>query len=347
MNQTPICSLAKQNQIHSETPVENLFIMEYMLKAPGDFVKVYLYALMQAHYPDLSESSVTHFARALGMDEAKVLDAFAYWQRQGIARYHEDGETVFEIERIYDTLLEGKSVKEIKLYGRAEFNTKIQGIFGKRYFSDFAKVYDWLDVYALSEDVVIYLLERFVDDKGRIMNEKGRAVDESGKAIRFSYLDAVALDWANKGIKTVAEAENYLLGRAIESSDARKVLRHIGLDRPPTVDEYWLYNKWTGWGFTLKTVLLAAGQMTRIQKPNFAYVDKVLENLKNKGAIEFAAVKAALSEKPPSADNRQNGHGKQAGAPKPKNAGDSLMRREYEQYAPETRVLRDDDPDDL
>ena len=162
MNKTPICSLAKQSQLHSETPVENLFIMEYMLKAPGDFVKVSLCALMQARYPGLSESSLAHFARALGMDEAKVLDAFAYWQRQGIARYNED-ETLFEIGRIYDSLLEGQSVKEIKLYGRAEFNAKIQGIFGKRYFADFAKLYDWLDVYALPEDVVIYLLERFVD----------------------------------------------------------------------------------------------------------------------------------------------------------------------------------------
>ena len=330
MNQTPICSLAKQNQIHSETPVENLFIMEYMLKAPGDFVKVYLYALMQARYPGLSESSLTHFARALGMDEAKVLDAFAYWQRQGIARYNEGGETVFEIERIYDTLLEGKSIKEIKLYGRAEFNTRIQEIFGKRYFRDFAKIYDWLDIYGLSEDVVLYLIEFCVSQKGT--------------SVRVNYLDTIALDWANNGVKTVAEAENYLLGRAIESSDARKVLRHIGLERLPTVDEYWLYNKWIGWGFTLKTVLLAAGQMTRIQKPNFAYVDKVLENLKNKSAIEFADVKAALGEKP---NSQANGPGGKAAPAKGRNAQpESLMRREYEQYAPETRVLREDDPDE-
>ena len=33
------------------TPVENLFIEEFMVKAPGEFVKVYLYGLRFAMYP--------------------------------------------------------------------------------------------------------------------------------------------------------------------------------------------------------------------------------------------------------------------------------------------------------
>ena len=46
------------------TPVQNQFILEYMPAAPGDYVKVYLYGLMQCHHPGtdmtLNPVSYTH-----------------------------------------------------------------------------------------------------------------------------------------------------------------------------------------------------------------------------------------------------------------------------------------------
>ena len=37
-----MCSFAEGFSILDVTPLENLFIEEYMLRAPGDFVKVYI-----------------------------------------------------------------------------------------------------------------------------------------------------------------------------------------------------------------------------------------------------------------------------------------------------------------
>ena len=37
------CSFDDSAALFDSTPVENMFITEYMLRAPGDFVKVYLY----------------------------------------------------------------------------------------------------------------------------------------------------------------------------------------------------------------------------------------------------------------------------------------------------------------
>ena len=67
------------------TPLENLFIEEYMLRAPGDFVKVYIYGLRLCYHP-VEDATVPAISRALGLEEKTVLDAFAYWERVGVLR---------------------------------------------------------------------------------------------------------------------------------------------------------------------------------------------------------------------------------------------------------------------
>lgn len=49
------CRRDKADVKFDVTPVENLFIQEYMVDAPGDYVKVYLCALMQSRFPAAAE----------------------------------------------------------------------------------------------------------------------------------------------------------------------------------------------------------------------------------------------------------------------------------------------------
>ena len=56
-----------------DTNVENMFINEYMTSAPGDYVKVYLFALMHA---DLDAPlNNEQIARHLNMEHEDVLKA--------------------------------------------------------------------------------------------------------------------------------------------------------------------------------------------------------------------------------------------------------------------------------
>ena len=67
-----------------DTKVENLFISEYMITAPGDFVKIYLFALM---YTELEEDiSNETIGKQLGLQIEDVLKAWTYWEAQGIVR---------------------------------------------------------------------------------------------------------------------------------------------------------------------------------------------------------------------------------------------------------------------
>ena len=67
-----------------DTSVENIFINEYMAGAPGDFVKVYLFALMYAGLGvELTNEDI---AKNLSMEHEDVLKAWNHWEKMGAVR---------------------------------------------------------------------------------------------------------------------------------------------------------------------------------------------------------------------------------------------------------------------
>ena len=71
-----------------DTSVENMFINEYMVSAPGDFVKVYLFALMYCNLG--SEFTNEDIAKHLNLDYEDVLKAWTYWEKMGVIRKIKD-----------------------------------------------------------------------------------------------------------------------------------------------------------------------------------------------------------------------------------------------------------------
>ena len=75
----------KEYYLH-DTKVENVFINEYMTDAPGDYVKVYLFALM---YADLGIAMGSEaMAKQLHLAEEDVLKAWTYWEKKGAVKKH-------------------------------------------------------------------------------------------------------------------------------------------------------------------------------------------------------------------------------------------------------------------
>ena len=63
----PLCRFDDSYAMFGATPVENLFLEEFMPRAPGDCVKVYLYGLKlcQDGGKDMSLSAVSHQLKVL------------------------------------------------------------------------------------------------------------------------------------------------------------------------------------------------------------------------------------------------------------------------------------------
>ena len=71
----PLCSFSENYLMLGVTPVENLFIQEYLPRASGDYVRVYLYGLMQCYHPS-EEMSLDRTAHILDLSVDTVRDAF-------------------------------------------------------------------------------------------------------------------------------------------------------------------------------------------------------------------------------------------------------------------------------
>ena len=73
-----VCRFEQGSARREITPVDNQFIADYLPKAPGLYVQVYLYGLMQCYHPALAEQSA---AQAAGRLESKrIMKNAAYAQ---------------------------------------------------------------------------------------------------------------------------------------------------------------------------------------------------------------------------------------------------------------------------
>ena len=89
-------SFAEGGAMFDSTPIENLFLLEYLPAAPEAFLRVYLYTRVLALHPELG-GDAQQMARALHMEEDAVYEAFAYWEQQGLVRRLSDRPPTYEL----------------------------------------------------------------------------------------------------------------------------------------------------------------------------------------------------------------------------------------------------------
>lgn len=277
------CVFSKSTAAMDITPVENLFLLEFMPEAPENFVKVYLFGLMQC-YAKLSEAD--DMAVALSFDEALIRDAFAYWQAKGLV----------EIVSIEPMLVEYKSVRAIVSKSNssesrisskyANLVAEISKIMGTRLLSsaELAKVYDWVELFGMDEDAVLILIQHCILQKGAKVSVK--------------YMDSVAKTWANANVLTKEAAEEYVLQYQEVTSGAQSILKRWRTIRRPTEDELNLYRTWTkDWGFNDETIGMACAEMTGAEKPSFKYLNSILENLRLNGVLSSSSASEFLKKR--------------------------------------------------
>ena len=79
------CSFDRDGALYDSTPIENMFLLEYLPTAPENYLRVYLYARMLCLHPELGED-LSDMAQTLHMEESQISDAMTYWERQGLVR---------------------------------------------------------------------------------------------------------------------------------------------------------------------------------------------------------------------------------------------------------------------
>ena len=280
----PFCTFQDPYALFDCTPLENLYIQEYMLRAPGDFVKVYIYGLMQCYHP-AERMSLAAMAKDLGMEEDAVFRAFQYWERQGAVRRVGDNPPAYAYKNLKQAQLTASTDPSQDLYRYREFNEELRSLFDKKrrlYEQDYQRIYDWMEILELPQEVVLMLIRHCIDLYG----------------IRFSFekADALAREWAQGGVTTIEDVEEMTRSSKQMKQDLRRVLRRLGQRREPSQDEEALFNKWVrDWGFTAVAVLEACRETTK-GTPTMAYLDGILSRQHKLGTRDAGEIAARLTQ---------------------------------------------------
>ena len=209
-----------QNYYLRDTHVENVFINEYMVGAPGDYVKVFLLASMyvELELPVSNES----LARELKLSLEEVLLAWTYWEDCGVIRKHypdPKDKLRYEVEflNLREALAGGgrkKSKKEplpekvkdlVDDKGLRALYSEIEGITGRLLAGkESLEIISWMDDFGATPEVIAYAYRHCVALR---------------KTDKYTYVASVVKDWAGRGLKTRAQVEEFL-----EETDSRNYL---------------------------------------------------------------------------------------------------------------------------
>lgn len=252
------------------TPIENMFLMEYLPTAPGDYLRVYLYARMVCLHPGLG-SDLSGMARALCLDEETVYSAFTYWEHQGLVMRLSDNPPTYDILPLRNGSACVISPMDKDYYEYREYNSSLQAMFGGDEIiqpKEYRMANDWLNVYGFHQDAALRMMEYMVS-----LNPKKTI------ATVFKHAQKQALEWADEGIKTLEEVERAIAEGKTIGTTAREILKRFGMRRNPTQDEKDCVKRWLkDWDFTREQILDACAETIKSRNPSFGYLNGILES---------------------------------------------------------------------
>lgn len=248
------------------TPVENYFLLEYMPKAKGDYVKVYLYGLMNCYHPQ-ADMSLAQMARELELDEETVLSAYRYWEKRRLVQRVSDHPLEYRYMNIKYQMLMGGEVTVDQEY--ESFCEMVHAAFNYERSlrtNELMTCFDWVKELHLQPETVVLLI--------------GHMIALKGKNFSIKAAEKVAVMLAEQGALTIDDAALVLERDKLVQEGSRSVLRRLGMRREPTQDEMELYQKWLNvWGYKAEAIEAACAETTKSRTPSFAYLDGILAGM--------------------------------------------------------------------
>ena len=308
------------------TVLSNCFIDNFMPRANGEFVKVYIY-LLRVVSAAPSSFNLEDMADRLLCTDRDISRALKYWEAEGLLRLTLDRDgtiagiclnAVTSISSQKDTPTappEQRRPAPAQSAVAAQTGTGITGtpVGTTPAVSMHPRSTQELHRFSESDDgaQLIFIIQQylgrplsasdlntiyyFYDDLGfsRDLIEYLFEYCVSNGHTHMRYIEKVALSWADLHITTADEART-------QSETHQKacfaVLKAFGLGgRMPAAGEAEFINKWTRtYGFSLELILEACRRtMMAVHTPSFEYTDKILSNWKSLGAYTMTEVLAA------------------------------------------------------
>lgn len=257
-----------QHAMFDATPVQNLFLLEYMPTAPGDYVKVYLYGLMRCYHPG-EEMSLAQMSHDLNLSEEDIRAAYRHWERRGLVRRVSDDPPAYQYVNVCQQFLTRDAVPRDTAY--EDFAESLYALFGEDrqlHGRETTMAYEWVEDMGLPQEVVLMLINYMITNHG--------------KHFSFATAQKKAVELAKEKVSTIEEAEE-ILGREKKIEEGlKRLLRRFGRPRPASAYERAMYTKWVKeWGYTPEAIEAACVE-TLNGEPTMKYLDGILKGMRER-----------------------------------------------------------------
>lgn len=278
-----------------DTPIENIFINDYMPMANGTYVKVYLIGYKYAHDRDFKiEVTNETIAKHLNIPLEDVLRAWDFWQSKGIIeKIQMDSERSYNYKVKFLNLKQLYIKNNIKLFTKEEavkveklstgdlieankvpevnnmFN-KIDQIMRRQTVPlEKQKILNWITDYNMNPDVI----------------EKAFSYGVERKGIRkISYVEGIIRNWYDDGLTNMEAVMEYFKDKDQKYYIYQKIMKSLGLDkRPVRDDEIEIMDKWIDEYKLSMDLILKACEADKNQVPSIRYVNGILRSWTQKG----------------------------------------------------------------
>lgn len=281
--------------ISDVTIVPNTFIDQFMPSANGAYVKVYLY-LLRCFSINCPEVTISSIADRLDNTEKDIIRALNYWEKLNllelirnmqkeitsihlvdISNAQYDNEEIADIDSELDEIAVSihteKKPAERQSYS-AEKITQLTNNDEIRWAMHIVELYLDRPLKPMDIQLILYLYEELHFSAELIMYLYEYCVSKGKKSV--SYIEAVAITWAEESIDTEEKAKE---ATTTYNEHFNAVNKAFGMNRAPGQIERQYITKWVEvFGFSDDIITEACNRtILRTQKPDFKYTDKIME----------------------------------------------------------------------
>ncbi len=306
--------ILKNTLHHTTTILPNEFIDHYMIKADGEYVKIYLLILrlMNQNLP----VQIDQLADTLELTQKDILRALKYWEKEGLLELEDSSAAKARIEqrtqlaepgsRAGQTRTDGQSVQagqadsapgngvpyptlpqvpEKKSRNMSDMEKSIKGTDLEQTLY-MAETYLGRPLSASELNSFCYISDslHFSSDLLEYLIEY--CISRGKKSVR--YMESVAINWFQQGIDTIKKAKE-------ESSQYTRnvfpVMKAFGINRNPGPAELDYIKKWNTLGFETDIIIEACNRtLLATHQASFPYANRILNDWKKSGVRNAADI---------------------------------------------------------
>lgn len=291
-----------------DTPVENIFINDYMPIANGTYVKVYLLGYKYAKDNDdklcVNNESVS---RHLNIPLSDVLKAWDFWEQKGIIKKHKKEDT-----DEYDYKVEFLNLKQLYIKNNYMLRTQTNSTRNTNTTVYTCTAEDLVESNKIPSIQEMFLSIDYIVRRQLVPNEKRKilewlynynmnpevivkaffyAVEKKGKR-NIKYVEGIVRNWYDMGITNLEALEEHTKTQDERFYNYDRIMKSLGFSsRTPSEAEMKVIDKWFDvWKFTMEVILKACENTKKTANPSVNYIDGILSSWREKGIATIEEV---------------------------------------------------------